>query len=104
VIKPLRLSYDIGCDATEIDWGEVTVWEPPHRIAYLWHIRRDRSEGRNEEITFVVVAEDATRLDIVQPGWERLGAAAEEWRDANRGGWSGLLPHFADACLSIRER
>ena len=26
-------------------WGEVTVWEPPRRLAYLWHLGRDRADG-----------------------------------------------------------
>ncbi len=27
------------------EWGEVTVWEPPRRLAYLWHIGRARDSG-----------------------------------------------------------
>ena len=26
----------------EHDWGEVTLWQPPTRFGYLWHLRRDR--------------------------------------------------------------
>jgi uncharacterized protein YndB with AHSA1/START domain len=35
--------YERTRDGDEHDWGEVTVWEPPHRLAYLWHLRRDRA-------------------------------------------------------------
>ena len=27
------------------EWGEVTAWEPPRRLSYLWHIGRDRADG-----------------------------------------------------------
>lgn len=82
----------------EVDWGEITAWEPPRRIAYLWHIRRGRAEATDVEITFVPVGDAATRLEIVQSGWERLGADGPPWRAANTRGWSGMLPHFAAAC------
>lgn len=36
-------------------------------------------------------------MDIVHSGWEGLGADAEGWRDANVGGWRGLLPYFVAA-------
>jgi hypothetical protein len=87
--------FERTSDGTEIDWGEVTVWDPPRRLGYLWHIRRDRADATDVELTFVATGEGTTRLDVVHSGWERLGAGAEEWRDANRGGWSGLVPHFA---------
>lgn len=85
-------------DGTEVDWGEVTGWDPPRRLAYLWHIRRDRSDATDVEITFVPLDDFRTRVDIVHTGWERLGAEAQSWRDANAGGWNGLLPHFVTAC------
>ena len=34
--------YERTPAGTEHDWGEVTVWEPPARLAYLWHLRPDR--------------------------------------------------------------
>jgi hypothetical protein len=81
----------------ERDWGEVTLWEPPERLGYLWHIRRDRADATDVLVRFAPLGADRTRLEIVHAGWERLGARGPGWRDANRGGWSGLLPHFTAA-------
>ena len=83
-------------DGIEHDWGEVTIWDPPHRLGYLWHLRRDRADATDVVITFA--AEGAgTRVGITHTGWERLGGEAEVWRDRNRMGWTTLLPHFTAA-------
>lgn len=95
--------YERAADGTEFDWGEVTAWEPPVRLAYLWHIRRDRADATDVELTFDDAGDGTTRLRIVHTGWERLGAGAQEWRDANRGGWTGLVPHFT-GYLAIQTR
>jgi uncharacterized protein YndB with AHSA1/START domain len=81
----------------EHDWGEVTVWEPPARFAYLWHLRRDRADATEVEIRFVALERTRTRVEIEHRGWERLGADGRPWRDRNLGGWSSLLPHYVAA-------
>jgi uncharacterized protein YndB with AHSA1/START domain len=81
----------------EHDWGEVLVWEPPRRLVYLWHLRFDRSDATEVEITFTP-AGDGTAVTIVHRGWERLGAAGPERRERNLRGWGGLLPRFEAAC------
>jgi hypothetical protein len=78
----------------EHEWGEVTRWEPPSRLGYLWHLRGDRADATEVEIRFVALAGDRTRVEIEHRGWERLGAGGRDWRDRNLGGWSTLLPHF----------
>ena len=87
--------FERTADGVEHDWGEVTAWEPPGRLRYLWHLRRDRADATDVEIRFVGVDGGRTRVEIVHDGWERLGADGESWRDRNYGGWSTLLPHFA---------
>jgi uncharacterized protein YndB with AHSA1/START domain len=83
----------------EHDWGEVVAWEPPRRLAYLWHLRFDRADATDVDITFT--PEGAiTRVRIVHSGWERLGAAGPQRRERNERGWSGLLPHYRAACAS----
>jgi uncharacterized protein YndB with AHSA1/START domain len=84
-------------DGVEHEWGEVTVWEPPTRLTYLWHLRRDRADATEVEIRFVDRGDATTRVEIEHRGWERLGSDAEWWRDRNLGGWSTLLPHYQAA-------
>jgi uncharacterized protein YndB with AHSA1/START domain len=82
----------------EVDWGEITAWEPPRRLAYRWHIRSDRADATDVEIKFVDQGDATTRVDIEHRGWERLGGRGPGWRDVNRGGWDGVLPYYQAAC------
>jgi uncharacterized protein YndB with AHSA1/START domain len=88
--------YERTPDGTEHDWGEVTVWEPPRRLGYLWHLRADRSDATDVTIRFVPTGE-GTRVEIEHAGWERLGVHGDAWRDRNRQGWATLLPHYSAA-------
>jgi uncharacterized protein YndB with AHSA1/START domain len=87
--------YEVTADGTEHEWGEVTAWEPPHRLAYLWHLRTDRASATDVEIRFTSCP-DGTKVEIEHAGWERLGDAADAWRERNHGGWTTLL-HFVAA-------
>jgi Activator of Hsp90 ATPase homolog 1-like protein len=89
--------YERTPDGLEYDWGEVTLWDPPHRLGYLWHLRRDRVDATDVEIRFVPAGGSRTVIEIEHRGWERLGADAATWRDRNRMGWTTLLPHFTTA-------
>jgi uncharacterized protein YndB with AHSA1/START domain len=79
------------------EWGEITAWEPPQRLRYLWYLRQDRADASEVEITFVDLGA-TTRVEIVHSGWERMGAAGPDKRQKNVAGWRGVLPHFVAAC------
>ena len=70
---------------------------PPTRIAYLWHLRQDRADTTEVEITFIADEGGGTTVSIEHRGWERLGARGTERRRQNQHGWAGLLPHFQAA-------
>jgi uncharacterized protein YndB with AHSA1/START domain len=89
--------YERTAGGIEHDWGQVTRWEPPTRIAYLWHLRQDRADATEVEITFAADERHGTAVSIVHRGWERLGARGPERRQQNQHGWSSLLPHFQAA-------
>ena len=89
--------YERTADGVEHEWGEVTVWQPPARLAYLWYLGRDRADATEVEIRFLAQGAGATRVEIEHRGWERLGPAGGPWRDRNQAGWQSLLPHFTAA-------
>jgi hypothetical protein len=102
--RPGGRIFERTATGVEHDWGQVTIWEPPSRLGYLWHLRRDRADATEVEIRFVARDTDTTRVEIEHRGWERLGTGGEEWRDRNYGGWSTLLPHFvAEATVRVAE-
>jgi uncharacterized protein YndB with AHSA1/START domain len=92
--------YERTAAGDEHDWGEILVWEPPRRLAYLWHLRFDRSDATEVEITFEP-SDEGTAVRIVHSGWERLGSVAQERRERNERGWAGLLGHYRDACAAL---
>jgi hypothetical protein len=48
-------------------------------------------------VQFLDNRDGGSTVRIEHTGWDRLGDEGSAWRDANRGGWSGLLPHFKAA-------
>lgn len=89
--------YERTADGAEYDWGKVTSWEPPTRLAYQWHIGREITDATEVEVRFRPQSATVTRIEIEHRGWERLGHAGDERRLQNRAGWEALLPHFRQA-------
>jgi len=88
--------YERAPGGEEHDWGRVLAWEPPHRLVYSWHLRQDRADATEVEITFAEVG-SGTAVTIVHRGWERLGARGAELGERNVRGWAGLLPWYLEA-------
>src|ERR1700721_1114563 len=65
--------YERAADGTEHEWGEVTVWQPPTRLTYLWYLGRDKTDTTEVEIRFHPQSAEQTRVDIEHRGWERAG-------------------------------
>jgi Activator of Hsp90 ATPase homolog 1-like protein len=95
--------FERTADGEEHDWGEVTLWNPPVQLAYLWHLGSDRTAATEVEVRFVAQGTATTRIEIEHRGWERLGEVAEQWRDRNRVGWDTLLPHFVARIQQIEK-
>jgi len=101
-----QLTHDVTLDrmpvfspsGQEIEWGAITVWEPPRRLGYSWHIATDVASATEVEIRFSDVGDERTRVDIEHRGWEKLAERGPVWRDTNRGGWEGTLPYYVAAC------
>lgn len=95
--------YTEQADGTECDWGQVLVWDPPHRFVLAWQITHewgyqpDLAQSSEVEIRFTSTADGRTRVDLEHRHLERHGAGAAAMREAidAPNGWNGLLELFA---------
>jgi Activator of Hsp90 ATPase homolog 1-like protein len=95
--------YETWDDGTEVEWGELLVWEPPTRFVMTWTGTPVPTEV---EFTFAALGPALTRVAVEHRGWEsmtdeqlatdcalpggyRSGAYAE--------GWTTILKSLADA-------
>jgi uncharacterized protein YndB with AHSA1/START domain len=89
--------YERTPGGEEHDWGQITGWDPPNRITYRWHLRQDRADATEVEISFAADDGSGTRMSIIHRGWDALGGRGADQRELNEGGWSSLLAHFRAA-------
>lgn len=81
-------------DGRRFQWGRVTVWEAPRRVAFTWHPSRDETEAQDVEIRFLPDG-TGTRLELVSTGWERMGPKARKMRKGYNVGWGAVLDSWA---------
>jgi hypothetical protein len=91
------LIFERGADGVEYRWGEITDWDPPDRLGFVWHIGRAAEEATTVEVRFLAVGDTKTWVEIEQRGWALFGANARQWRERNRVGWDTVVPHFIAA-------
>lgn len=92
--------FERTSEGAEVVFGEVLALSRPTQFVYLWHMRAPRQDATEVEITFSPRDDGTTLVEIEHRGWERLGERGPAWRDRNRAGWDGLLPHFVTACAN----
>lgn len=89
--------YERGRDGSEHEWGEITVWEPPDRVGYLWHLFFDRSEATEITVTFTAT-ETGAHVRLEQTGFEKLGRdVGPERRRRTNQAWLEVTGHYRDS-------
>lgn len=86
--------YEEHRDGRRFQWGEIVLWEPPHRLKFTWHPSRDPSTAQEVEIEFVPEGE-GTRLELTSSGWENWGDGAARARRRYDVGWDYALKVWA---------
>jgi uncharacterized protein YndB with AHSA1/START domain len=76
-------------------WGEVTVWEPPHRLAFTWRPGLPAAETTEVEVRFRE-QDGSTLVELEHRGWEARGERAAESRASYETGWDPVLARYAE--------
>lgn len=82
-----------GADGSTHLWGEVIVWDPPHRVDYRWHLMFTPEEATTVSVTFTETGE-TTFVRLEQIGWDALGDQGPMRRDRTIGGWGTVTDRY----------
>ncbi len=86
-------------DGDESRWGEVLVWEPPHRLVISWHPNPDAAAATEIDVRFFE-EDGSARVELEHRGWARLGDEAAEARDSYDSGWPLVLARYGDVAVA----
>ena len=88
--------YEHTPEGRAAEWGIVTSWAPPDRVAFTWYPGRTAETAQPVEVTFTAEP-GGTRLRLVHGGWEILGDDAREAHAGYDAGWTSVLERYADS-------
>jgi uncharacterized protein YndB with AHSA1/START domain len=94
--RPQGRIYRRHDDGSVEFWGEVTVWEPPHRLLLTWQPATGTAAATEVEVRFTPEG-DLTRVDLEHRGWESLGEYGKDSRAEYDSGWDDVLRKYAAA-------
>jgi uncharacterized protein YndB with AHSA1/START domain len=100
--------YERNVEGAQCDWGTVLKWDPPHRVAFSWHVGPghdspdwkfdgDMTRASEVEIRFTAEGPGATLVELEHGKLERHGEGFEQLRELfdGPGAWAGILELFA---------
>ncbi|HEX2193481.1 MAG TPA: SRPBCC domain-containing protein, partial [Candidatus Limnocylindria bacterium] len=67
--------HEIGSGGMRLDWGRVSAWEPPRRVAFSWQVGPDRvpevspARASQVDVRFDPAGAAGTRVTLVHGGW-----------------------------------
>lgn len=94
--------YEVVDDGSEHDWGQIQIWDPPHRLVTTWHPGRDKATGQRVEVLFEA-DETGTRVQLTHGDWELLGDRAAEAREGYSQGWDYVLGLFVSRAEGTKD-
>lgn len=79
--------YETLHDGRELEWGEVSAFEPGSLFALKWRLGRPAEQSTDVSVRFEPLSTDHCRVTLTHENWERMGEEAQKLRDAYNGGW-----------------
>ena len=86
--------YEQWRNGESASWGEVTVWDPPRRLALSWMPNPTAAAVTEVDVEFEALSDASTRVRLTHSGWERFGEEGPDKRGQYDSGWPVVLAAF----------
>lgn len=83
--------YETLADGEELEWGEVSTYEPGALFAMEWHLGRPMAQATTVTVSFIPIDAQNTRVTLTHENWQRMGEEAENLRKGYAGGWATVF-------------
>jgi uncharacterized protein YndB with AHSA1/START domain len=105
------MCFEHGPHGFRCDWGRVLTVDRPRSVVLTWQIGPNRepvpdpSKASEVEVRFEPEDETTTRVELEHRGFDRHGAAAENYRAAlaSEQGWPYILSRYAAVTQEATE-
>jgi uncharacterized protein YndB with AHSA1/START domain len=109
--------YERNTEGQQCNWGTVLAWDPPHRVAFSWHLGpghdkpdwqydADMARASQVDVNFKAEGPGATLVELVHSKLERHGEGYEQLRALfdGPGAWSEILARYAQSLTGKEEQ
>lgn len=83
--------YETLNDGRELEWGEVSRFEPGEAFAMRWTMGRPAEQSTLVTVRFEALTEANCRVTLTHENWERMGEEGAKMRDNYNNGWETVF-------------
>lgn len=83
--------YETLNDGRELDWGQVTAYEPGAHFAMQWRMGRPAEQGTDVSVRFEPLSDATCRVTLTHENWERMGEEGAKMREMYNNGWATVF-------------
>lgn len=82
----------------ELEWGEVTAFEPDALFAMTWRLGRPGDQYTDVSVRFEPLSDVSCRVTLTHENWMRMGEEGEALRNGYNNGWETVfIKRFAES-------
>jgi hypothetical protein len=83
--------YETLNDGRELEWGEVSAYEPGALFAMNWTMGRPKEQTTDVIVRFEPLGDQSCRVTLTHENWERMGEEGPKLREGYNNGWVSVF-------------